>query len=454
MQLCSQLCLQRQSDRQSVLKMRSGGINCLIVCFIALISCTASSPVKNQFILKFDDISEAITYQYDIMTNRMTFDERCKRYAVMASMIKPNGKIHNKAVYQVSSMTEESLGSLINQFIANNELASLYMTAIDGLSAASVLGPPFLELIQCLSQMDDTRISKFLNDEELNVILELYDRTVRSADAKVDLNFIYELSSCHREFVVSLLHIFKDHIDYDSPIYQDLVNFGVAEPINSTQLQGQTQKVLMTHKQRQEQRRFESLKLAKHRHREQERLCKRRVKILSSPFSTLEGVERRRRRRNPRTFMGDMLDLKNRHKRSEEDQPDLLQLWSEAAPIYAAIPTPNISDNHGTIQSNEQSQSEEPSRFFNQDDDQQRSLKSQQHKVLQSLYLDAINQTSRTHRQETAIHRSVPSPTISSLANVEPMSSTRSVLQKPVNSHRRRFRRRRHLDRFTRAKIT
>lgn len=227
-----------------------------------------------------EDIAEAIVYIHENSPDQMTLEDKCIRYAVMASMIKPKGRLHDKAVILVLKMPEDQLLGLYRE-LDDNQIGGHFMTAIDGFRAASMLGPPFLELIECIKKINTPSVKVYLDGEELNMILRLYRQVLKDPDTKISFNDI-DIRGFHRAFIISLMHLFKDHIQSDSEIYHNLKDRIGDEASSSGRKQRIIPKGPITDSERWEMRREERRGLASHRHREQERLRKQRLKILDS----------------------------------------------------------------------------------------------------------------------------------------------------------------------------
>lgn len=289
--------------------------------------------------LKCDDISEAINYLNDYLPVEITLTAKCKRYAIITSLVKSNGRLHSKSVHQVLSMQEDKLDQAYQDFRATDRLAALYMTAIDGLRAASIIDRPFFELIECLKRIDSPPAREYLSGEELNLILDLHKQIVESPDAKIDLDVIYDLKSCYREFVISLLNIFTDNIDYDSPVYRHLVRIGIAEPRIAT---SQSQKPVLSLAEQHKFRREKRLRLTKHRRREMGRLRSQRLEILNGPDANhvktlFRHQKRKRETRYERRFQVDEL-VPSRHM-----DPDVLKF----CPKNRSTESPITCGEHG-----------------------------------------------------------------------------------------------------------
>lgn len=134
----------------------------------------AQSQMKCDTSLKCADIAEAINYFYEHCPDQMTRTDKCKRYAVMVSFVRPKVRLDERAACQVLEMPEDTLDRSYEELAAKNQLQALYMTAIDGFRASSIIGPPLFELIQCLKQIEDHSVRRYLEDPELTIILGLY----------------------------------------------------------------------------------------------------------------------------------------------------------------------------------------------------------------------------------------------------------------------------------------
>lgn len=99
------------------------------------------------------------------------------------------------------------------------------MAAVDGYRAASMLKPALLELVEWLKNVGSPSAQKYLDGQELNVILRLYEQVLQSPGTRFTLDHIHKVSMFRWVFCKSLLKLFKDHIDCES---MDLNNLQVA----------------------------------------------------------------------------------------------------------------------------------------------------------------------------------------------------------------------------------
>lgn len=263
--------------------------------FISYVECSPEEDdVHVEPVVKCEDTSEAICYIYEHLPEA-SLEAKCKRYVVMASLLRPKGRLHNKAVSRVMRMSEDQLNQSYKDLEHKNELIAIYMAAIDGFRAASVLRPPFIELIVCLKKFDSPYVKDYLKSDELNLIIDSYKKVLRSPDSKIDLNFIAN-PKFRRGFVVSMTNLFRHNAQYEPSVYEALIRRGVADASSSGTIQ-QVEDEQMTEFEKFKIRKEERLRLSVHRHREQERLRLRRQRILLPGRAREKSLFRQKRRR-------------------------------------------------------------------------------------------------------------------------------------------------------------
>lgn len=365
--------------------------------------------IDQELFICYDDIAEATNYLYEHLPRQMTLDQKCIRYCVMTSMTKPRGRLHKKAVLQVLDMSEDELIRLYEGMKVKDELGAHYMTAIDGFRAASMLGPPFLELIECIKRIDSPAVHRYLEGEELNTILTLYKQVLESPDTKISLGDFPNWSRFRRAFVRSLIHLFRDDLKFDWAIYQTLGSTEAADLVraNSSKQPESLDGPSIGSKRR--PRRQERRRLAAHRHREQERLRKQRLKILDPSLESEKARYRQQQRiitlrkeaeqraipkrqrfatkpklispkptlpynlaifqhNPPMTQMTQIPQIQqipqlqpqqqqpqprlhSKQQGTEQRSPELVEHWSEVAHIYESIPTPIMYSSRDQQQS-------------------------------------------------------------------------------------------------------
>lgn len=327
----------------------------LMVAFVLLkpdnIGCSPGGSDQDAEVL-CDDIPEAIYYIYEHLPDDMSLDDKCVRYAVMTSMIHPKGRLHNKAVVFTLNLPEDQLLSLYHEF-NDTELGVHYMTAIDGFRAASMIGPPFIELVECLKRINVPFVQKYLSGEELSTIIRLYRQVQESPTEKAKFE-----GKFNRAFLVSLLYLFGDHIDSDSLLFKSMKQrFGEEANILASQIWHGPSRL----DERQAMRRERRQQLAAHRHREQERLRGQRLSIVN-PDTALERSELRKqhrrmmRRKEVIKQKRRLQTLYNTAKPSsatrpvqqvaEHGSPNLVQPWKEVAPVHESVALPEQLNLH------------------------------------------------------------------------------------------------------------
>lgn len=263
-----------------------------------------------------DDLEYAKLRSYEVMDeyhktldDRMTLDERCKRYAVMASFLSTKGRPLSSARSLACMLSEEDINKLYSKLVANDELPALYMTTIDGYRAASHLGPPFLDLIECLKKIEKPFIHTYLNNPELTLIIELHKQVLQAPDKKIDFGKM-DLAHLPPAFRTSLIHLFKNNLLFDDSGELDFD----ATPNDPNQA-GDLQKRYPWGRHRQQQL------VSTHHHREQERLRYYRLKLLK-PMNRAKARERKRRWRTKKGIAEQLRQLEN--PQSSKDQTGLL----------------------------------------------------------------------------------------------------------------------------------
>lgn len=262
--------------------------------------------------IRCTDTNDAMDYLHSSLPDQMPLEQRCKRYAVIASYLTSKGPPQHWAMCRVGSSDEE-IEQLYRRFDAH-ELATLYMTVIDGYRAASYLGPAFLELIECLKRIDRPYVETYINNPELTLIVDLHKQVVQSRDTMIDLDSI-DLRNFSTAFRISLENIFKANLIGDTLITQNQVDNKDPGASGPNKLEIGEQKVP----------RFRRRLISTHRHREQERLRRYRLRILQPHMQQVANSEGRRRYRKQRRF-----DHAQRQ----------LTIWGRLEQAYRSYPAP------------------------------------------------------------------------------------------------------------------
>lgn len=216
---------------------------------------------------KCSDIPEAVNYLNLVLPDGMALEDKCKRYAIMSALLAPKGRSHNIAASKVIRMREEEVNSDYARMNAD-ELVEHYMILIDSYRAASKLGPPLLEMLECLRRIKSPNAHMYLENPELVMIVDIYKKILESPDTKIDISCI-NLDIYHPAFIKSLRKIFQGHLQMDT-----------AESSFYKQLQDDDELLMVTSQ----------------RHRESERLRKQRLRILRPETERRKATLRQRRR--------------------------------------------------------------------------------------------------------------------------------------------------------------
>lgn len=312
--------------------------------------------------------TDAMNYLHQSLLDNMTFEEKCKRYVVLTSLFSSSSKgPHSRSMSQFLKLTDQNIDQYYRRLNDFDELPVLFMAAIDAYRAESNLGPPFIELIECLKKFDRPYIETYLNDPELVLILDLHKQILQSPGTKINLAKHIEHQHFSPAFVTSLLNLFRNNVIGSSPmnpdpVLGDAVGFHDQDPIPQEDFLEKQKKHLKTWR---EQRKM----VTSHRTRERERLRKHRLKLLQPDVERIKQRERHCRRRDRRRkeneqiyqyLLQDELQPCNQSQSASRlpsassppsqaslvqpdeqiVEPDLSQIWSEVAPIYESITSP------------------------------------------------------------------------------------------------------------------
>lgn len=237
--------------------------------------------------IRFNDINGAMDYLHAALPEQMSLEDRCKRYAALTYFLPPRGQPQPITVLRACKLSAEEIDQVYRRLELRDELAVLYMTVIDGYRAASHLGPPFLELIECLRRVDRPYVEAFLNQPELVTIAYLHKRILESPDTMIDLDSI-DQQHFTVAFRTSLENIFKNNLISETQTTQDREQ---GNRTDSSHLYPNIGGERKAHRRRREL-------VTSHRHREQERLRKRRLHILQPNVVQAKTRERQRRFRD------------------------------------------------------------------------------------------------------------------------------------------------------------
>lgn len=253
--------------------------------------------IKEYLYVRCNDVSAAMNYLHDTLPNQMPMEEKCKRYAVLSSFLSTKGPPRSRVMCKYFVSSDEQLEQIYRKLEANDELPLLYMQAIDGYRSASHIGPPFLELIECLKKIDKPYIDLYLNNPELVLIVDLHKRILQSPNFKIDLRQIDKLH-LSKAFISSLKYLFKDNLLEDISQNRDPEPLTrKEEAICNEQRRELERKIREQQIRHPKGRRDPRRMLTSYRHREQERLRKQRLKLVQPTVERTKARERQRKLR-------------------------------------------------------------------------------------------------------------------------------------------------------------
>lgn len=182
----------------------------LVVSTSCCIECIPTdSREKTESLVRCKSIPEMLNYLYRLLGDHLSVSEKCKRYALILSITASGLSLFEPTIDHLSALTQETVDEHYSKMGAKR-LSALYMSAIDRYRT-SQLGPPFLELIECLRQLDGRVLDKYLDDKELQMIIYLYRQALESTDKRIDLDE-FDLGQLSSAFRASLNQILRGHL--------------------------------------------------------------------------------------------------------------------------------------------------------------------------------------------------------------------------------------------------
>lgn len=246
-------------------------IKCFVllkVAFLITINCFRCSPINYSRYLKgdrFEDVIDAVDSLNEVLAARdVPPNIRCDRYAIL--LLRAEITIGPFLAATIERLRDPDGGFLHENLyqIDHHKYIALFMTTIDKYRT-SRLGPGFIDLIDCLRQIERPETKQYLLDDELIIIEELYRQVLASPQVKFDLN---TWKWPNLRFMMTLMILFKNHIPEDQ-IRQFQQKF---------QLELPTTQELSSDSQRKE---YEPKQEGQFKLRERDRLRKRRCRVLN-----------------------------------------------------------------------------------------------------------------------------------------------------------------------------
>lgn len=235
---------------------------------------------------RFTNVCAAIDHLRNLLPVQISTEEKCKRYAVLLSEIGVVSAPHESTVLYTMLLNVSSLEELYRQIDISN-LTLSYMSAIDKYRVIG-LGPPFIDLIECLRILDTPLTKQYLDNQELIIILNLY-KQVLGIPGTNDISGI-DFSVFHPGFRATLWNLLGRYVDLGHlgdntiaplkthvgrPMLREVQNVVSADPSGFGEMQKQDRKRMLN---RERQRRYR----ARHpiRLRERSRQARQRQKML------------------------------------------------------------------------------------------------------------------------------------------------------------------------------
>lgn len=181
-------------------------ISAVLVCDI---SCTKRQPERE----RLRDVAQAITRLNENLPGRTTMDERCKRYAVLASRTIAERTPYLRTVSKVLALDDKELDEIYEK-LGIDRIIYAYVSAIDKYRVTE-LAPAFINLIECLARIDTPVVRAYLNNQELTIISNLYKQVLGLPGTKVDLRNL-DLTKFCTAFWTSLKYLFSPYLDIHS----------------------------------------------------------------------------------------------------------------------------------------------------------------------------------------------------------------------------------------------
>lgn len=157
--------------------------------------------------------AEAVDCLYQVLPKNVTLEEKCKRYAVISTIIISQGQALHKAAMFLTKLDESEVDLLYRQ-IDEADLVTLYMNIIEEYKITT-LRPPFLDLIECLGRLNQPHALLYISNRELILIAYLYELILRTPTMRIDMDHI-NLSEFHPSFQARLKELFSGHLKGDT----------------------------------------------------------------------------------------------------------------------------------------------------------------------------------------------------------------------------------------------
>lgn len=192
----------------SIIRMNFKLLAAVALSMLNYIECSPLDNVAINVTTPCENVAEAINRLYRSLPDQMPLEARCRRYAVFLSMADTAGSTYQLALLQVAAMKEEILDILYGE-ISTADLASRYMSTIDVYRTAH-LEPAFIDLIECLEQIETLQAREYSYDPSLIKIVDLYRQALGPPANTINPESI-DLRGFPPAFRDSLRNLFEVH---------------------------------------------------------------------------------------------------------------------------------------------------------------------------------------------------------------------------------------------------
>lgn len=293
--------------------MRWKGLSIVVVPVALLIinsyiDCTPKEASDDRW-RRCKGISDMTNFMHRSLPADMPTLDRCKKYAVLLSIAATGGMPNQSTVAKLAEENMERVDKLY-QTLEISELMNRYMTAIERYRVTK-LAPAFLDIVDCLKLMNLPVVNKYLDNEELIIIIDLYKRVLGLPATRVDINNL-NLYRFHPTYRVSLAYLFNGYFEFDHLVTEEVPYrpnvrtelAGVAEPTRNLDVDQRSplipepsEREQKLKAQREHQRKYRQSHT--YQERERARLQQQRLRLMK-PIMLREQERLRRRRRRER----------------------------------------------------------------------------------------------------------------------------------------------------------
>lgn len=184
----------------------------MVLTVLFVVYCKATEDDLHKGSRRFRDLPKALNFAYEVIPKDAPLDEKCKRYAVILARSARIRLLHEWSVLELVMLKIEDLEELYRE-IDIGSLSSWYMSAAEKYRITR-LAPPFIELIRCLEKIDLPIVQRYLDNAELQLIVDLYKQVLGQPATKTNLAEL-DMTSFHPTFLNTIRYLFEGLLDVD-----------------------------------------------------------------------------------------------------------------------------------------------------------------------------------------------------------------------------------------------